>query len=104
AWFKKRELHMGCIYHPPTETFYFAQRKAGAFRQVGRGEMTPVSGKLWPEDRPRVLLSRSHATFENDLVKKVWPNAEVIGMASALKFCKLAEGYADLYFRDGPTM
>jgi 3'(2'), 5'-bisphosphate nucleotidase len=104
CWIKKNEIYMGCIYHPPSKTFYFAQRNGGAFMQVGSGDLNRINAKFWPDERPSILLSRSHATFEYELARKVWPKSEVIGMASALKFGKLAEGYADLYFREGPTM
>lgn len=104
AWIKNKDIHMGCIYHPPTEMFYFAQRNSGAFSQIGNGELTPISSKLWPETSPRVLISRSHAGDEAALAKACWPQAEVLDMSSALKFCKIAEGYADLYFREGATM
>jgi 3'(2'), 5'-bisphosphate nucleotidase len=32
------------------------------------------------------------------------PDAQTVSVGSSLKFCLVAEGRADLYFRDGPTM
>lgn len=55
----------------------------------------------------RVLASRSHRSVEtddfiNDLKKK--SAVEILSAGSALKFCLLAEGKADVYPRFAPTM
>lgn len=56
----------------------------------------------------RVLASRSHRSpetedFITDLKSK-YTQVEILSSGSALKFCLLAEGSADVYPRFGPTM
>jgi 3'(2'), 5'-bisphosphate nucleotidase len=52
----------------------------------------------------RVVASRDHAGPGVAALLARVPNARTLSMGSSLKFCLIAEGRADLYFRDGPTM
>jgi 3'(2'), 5'-bisphosphate nucleotidase len=76
----------------------------GAWKRNTNGEQA-IQARTPPADGLTVLASRYHATddrlesFLNG--RKV---ASVINMGSALKFCRLAEGAADLYPRFGRTM
>jgi len=56
-----------------------------------------------PASGPRVLISRSHLDAATDAYVDRLPDAERIPCGSALKFCLVAEGSADLYPRLGPT-
>ncbi len=51
-----------------------------------------------------VVASRDHAGPEVKALLASLPGAETLSMGSSLKFCLIAEGKADLYLRDGPTM
>jgi 3'(2'), 5'-bisphosphate nucleotidase len=76
----------------------------GAWKRVG-SRQTPVTARLPPEQGLTVLASRYHGNsarlddFLRD--KRV---TEVINFGSSVKFCRLAEGIADLYPRFGRTM
>ncbi len=77
----------------------------GAFRRsAGLEESIHVS----PRQRPlRVVGSRSHASaattaYLERLDERLGPH-DVQGIGSSLKFCRVAEGAADLYPRFGPT-
>ncbi|HLY91030.1 MAG TPA: 3'(2'),5'-bisphosphate nucleotidase CysQ [Acetobacteraceae bacterium] len=76
----------------------------GAWKRVGR-EQTAVHARLPPEEGLTVLASRYHGSsarldeFLRD--KRV---AKLINFGSSVKFCRLAEGIADLYPRFGRTM
>ncbi len=63
-------------------------------------QVLPITG-----DRPlAVVASRDHAgPMVAGLLDRL-PGAEIVSMGSSLKFCLIAEGRADLYLRDGPTM
>lgn len=50
-----------------------------------------------------VMASRSHLDRETRAYIDALPRARLIPCASALKFCRVAEGAADLYPRLGPT-
>ena len=52
----------------------------------------------------RVVASKDHAGLAVRALLSRLPGASTVSMGSSLKFCLLAEGRADLYFRDGPTM
>jgi 3'(2'), 5'-bisphosphate nucleotidase len=62
----------------------------------------PVRTRAWPAQAPHALASRSHGDAATAaLLRRIGASAEPIG--SALKFCRLAEGSADLYARLAPT-
>lgn len=48
--------------------------------------------------------SSSHASEEDQQKLKSFPIVKSIPMGSSLKFCWVAKGEADIYFRSGPTM
>ena len=56
-----------------------------------------------PTSGARVLISRSHLDAATDAYVDRLPQPERIACGSALKFCLVAEGSADLYPRLGPT-
>ena len=68
-------------------------------------QQTTVSARLPPEEGLTVLASRYHgsSTRLDDFLrdKRV---AKLINFGSSVKFCRLAEGIADLYPRFGRTM
>lgn len=80
---------------------------------VGRGAFVSRPGRSWIPIRSRrrtpegftMLISRSHSEQE-----QAWAHAQglsihaVIHAGSSLKFCRVAEGMADLYPRLGRTM
>ncbi len=56
-----------------------------------------------PEDDLIVMISRSHLDARTKAYLEGLPRARRIPCGSSLKFCRLAEGAADLYPRFGPT-
>jgi 3'(2'), 5'-bisphosphate nucleotidase len=74
-----------------------------------KGERLPLRSQGDPDPHVlRVAGSRSHSgeAFEAYLEekRKEYPRVEVLYAGSALKFCVVAEGSADVYPRFGPTM
>jgi 3'(2'), 5'-bisphosphate nucleotidase len=68
----------------------------------------PISVTIDP-DRPYTIVgSRSHLTPEVEQFveekKKIAGRVEFVSAGSSLKFCRIAEGSADIYPRFGPTM
>jgi 3'(2'), 5'-bisphosphate nucleotidase len=49
------------------------------------------------------MVSRSHLDSRTETYLRRWPGARREASGSALKFCRVAEGAADLYPRLGPT-
>lgn len=78
----------------------------GAFRQqIGGTGCESISLRAVPADGLTVTASRSHAdpAALEALLKGQRVN-QVINAGSSLKFCRVAEGAADLYPRQGRTM
>lgn len=112
---------MGIIYVPVSDLVYYSLRGSGAFRMHEFNRQ--FSGISLPEElfkrseslplqaegtRPlRVVASRSHRNRETrrfiQSLRKKHRDLEIVSRGSALKFCLLAEGSADVYPRYGPT-
>ncbi|PSR52091.1 3'(2'),5'-bisphosphate nucleotidase [Adhaeribacter arboris] len=93
----------GIIYAPVTDELYYTDGQNGAYKQAGTKaeEKLQVSGKT---EKLVVVKSRSHSTPEEITFLEQFPVATEIRIGSSLKFCLIAEGKAQLYFRHGPTM
>jgi 3'(2'), 5'-bisphosphate nucleotidase len=76
----------------------------GAWKRTTAGQV-PVSARLPPDEGVTVLASRYHGSSERlDAFLHGKKVARVINFGSSVKFCRLAEGIADLYPRFGRTM
>lgn len=94
----------GIIHAPATQTTYWAERHKGAFRQNNAGT-EKISGRKKVAKKDLIAaVSRSHlATQDKEMLQK-YKIKHTLAMGSALKFCLLAEGKADFYYRYHPTM
>jgi 3'(2'), 5'-bisphosphate nucleotidase len=98
---------LGVVHVPVERATYWgygsAAQRTGAWRIEERGETRALSVAAHAADRPRVLASRSHRGDSLDrFLAKLGP-CDLVSAGSALKFCRLAEGVADVYPRLGPT-
>jgi 3'(2'), 5'-bisphosphate nucleotidase len=66
-------------------------------------ERTAIRTRTRPASGASVLISRSHLDPATDAYVDRLPQAKRVPCGSALKFCLLAEGSADVYPRLGPT-
>jgi 3'(2'), 5'-bisphosphate nucleotidase len=93
----------GAVCAPPTGETWFTHG-GQAFKRVNGGAPAPVRVRPWPRGAAVALVS--HTMKEETAVKL----AETYGfdlrepMDSSIKFCRIAEGAADIYPRHGPTM
>jgi len=91
----------GFIYAPVTDVLYIAVN--GVASKVEKGQETIL--KVRQNSGNRIAVgSRSHASEEEKLVLKAYNVTETISRGSSFKFCMIAEGMADIYYRHGPTM
>jgi 3'(2'), 5'-bisphosphate nucleotidase len=94
----------GVVLAPALLEAYWGGDGLGAMRKKeGRTEPIRVArprGNGW---RPRVLASKSHMNAETVAFIERLGAHELVQAGSSLKFCRLAEGAADLYPRLGPT-
>jgi 3'(2'), 5'-bisphosphate nucleotidase len=96
---------LGVVFAPAIDKMYFAAKGAGAWK-LDRETVLQIKAARAENCAPRVVVSRSHLSGEEDLDRFTAgaENCEFIPMGSSLKFCLVAEGAADIYPRIGPTM
>lgn len=94
---------LGVVQAPVTGELWFAWAGGGAFGQSDSGSETRRL-RTRPRANPLIVPgSRSHGSErEAQLLSRVGPY-EKLPLGSSLKFCRIAEGAADLYLRLGPT-
>ncbi len=63
----------------------------------------PIATRRFAAETPSIMVSRSHLDARTRTYVGALPQATLIPCGSALKFCRLAEGAADLYPRLAPT-
>ncbi|MES2731239.1 MAG: 3'(2'),5'-bisphosphate nucleotidase CysQ [Bacteroidota bacterium] len=93
----------GVIYAPVPQVLYFATMLFGAFKQAHNQEPSPIEVNNKSTDLIAVS-SRSHADEAEEKLLSQYPISGQVAIGSSLKFCLIAEGNADLYYRHGPTM
>ncbi len=99
---QNRNPIVGIVHVPVTGVTYVAN-KDGAWRAETDSE--PKAIKVTPATEPlRIVASRDHAGLEVKALLERFPKAECLSIGSSLKFCLVAEGKADVYLRDVPTM
>jgi 3'(2'), 5'-bisphosphate nucleotidase len=98
----------GVVYAPALEEIWIAGRKAVLARVPPGGALPalrkPLHARHADENGLVALVSRSHDTPETEAFLAGLPIKETLFAGSSLKFCKIAEGVADVYPRFGPTM
>jgi 3'(2'), 5'-bisphosphate nucleotidase len=94
---------LGVIYAPVLDTFYYAMKNEGAYKMKGNHN-TRLKISARKTENLTAVRSRSHASPEEDEIYKKYQVTEFTSVGSSLKFCMVAEGKADLYYRYGPTM
>jgi 3'(2'), 5'-bisphosphate nucleotidase len=103
ALIREQRPVFGVIYVPVTGELYAGRVGEGAFKREADGTTTPirVNGR---KNRLVAVGSRSHAQPADAEVLRSYDVVETISIGSSLKFCLVAEGKADIYYRHGPTM
>ena len=93
----------GAVCAPPTGETWFT--KGGvAMKRTRGGPDAPIRVRDWPKGKAVALVSH---TMKEETTRKL---VEEYGfdvpepMDSSIKFCRIAEGSADIYPRHGPTM
>lgn len=101
---------LGVIYTPVTSELYFATQagyaddiEPGCYKQSADEAVETLQVRQVSEGRVAVRSS-SHASEEEEQVLQQHNVTESIPRGSSLKFCMVAEGKADIYYRHGPTM
>ena len=100
----------GVVYAPALEHLWIGGAAASTCTIAPGAPLPPlekrrrIHARPAPEQGLTALVSRSHANPATEAFLAKLPVIERIEAGSSLKFCKVAEGLADVYPRFGPTM
>jgi 3'(2'), 5'-bisphosphate nucleotidase len=94
---------LGVVHVPVQGVSYQGLPGSGAWREAPDGVRQPIRVRAHSGTPVRVVGSRSHRGESlAGFLERLGPH-ELLGVGSALKFCLVAEGRADVYPRLGPT-
>lgn len=95
---------LGLVFAPVLQRYYWAACGGQAFRANGDQSPVQIQAKAPDVNRLTIVASRDHAGPQVAELLGRFPTATTVSMGSSLKFCLVAEGAADIYLRDVPTM
>ena len=104
------EPRAGAVYAPALSEIWFAGAKAFSAKALPGTPLPPLEGRRRLQTRKRpadgltALVSRSHLDPQTEAFLARLNIKERTDAGSSLKFCRVAEGSADIYPRFGPTM
>lgn len=93
---------LGFIHIPASGETYFASLGGGAHKHDGFNTISIRANKKRADWI--AVGSSSHGLRAEAAVLQDFPIREFVKAGSALKFCMIASGDADIYYRHGPTM
>ena len=101
---------LGVIYAPVSNELYFAKKNFGSFKILTSTQLNTldnakkISIKINKTNKVKIIGSRSHSNpILQKWVSKNFNDFQILQKGSSLKFCLIAEGFADIYPRFGPT-
>ncbi len=94
----------GTVFAPARDWLYYGGPEGGAWKMTNGS--IPIQLPM-EQDRPEgeivAVRSKSHSHPDEELVLDAHKVNNTISIGSSLKFCMVAEGAADVYYRKGPT-
>lgn len=93
----------GAITAPATGETWFTG-DGGAFKRRSGGAPVPVMTRAWPSEGALALISHTMKPETLHALTDRYGFHDSRPMDSSIKFCRIAEGDADIYPRLGPTM
>lgn len=95
---------LGVIYIPVERMMYWGALGVGAWRQQDGADKQIIATRAVPADGMAAVISFSHLDPETEAYMAPIKISGRVSASSSLKFCRVAEGGADIYPRFGPTM
>ncbi len=95
---------LGVVTAPAQRRAWWGEVGRGAWARDAAGVVSAIGARARPAVDAVAAVSRSHLDEATLAFLDVQGIAERISAGSALKFCLVAEGLADVYPRFGPTM
>ena len=94
----------GVVFAPALNELFYAAAGLGCWKEDGTGKRQLTIAPRDETQPLRIIGSRSHGTDKlNDWLTTLNQPYTLITAGSSLKFCRVAEGQADIYPRFGPT-
>jgi len=104
AWIEKGHPILGIVHAPALDLTYYGVRDGGSWRAIGYEPAKGIHTRPAKFPGMSVVASKDHAGPMVEQLLSRLPAPHLQSMGSSLKFCLVAEGKADLYLRDLPTM
>lgn len=102
ALIENGEPVMGIVTAPALNEAYWGIKGQGAWKREADGSTRQLQ-VVEPPEAKRAVASKNHMNQETrDFIDQLG-NHELVQAGSSLKFCRIAEGKADIYPRLGPT-
>jgi 3'(2'), 5'-bisphosphate nucleotidase len=93
----------GAVAAPASGEIWRTSRD-GVVKRHGDGPFERVRPRLWPPGEALALISHTMKVETADKLAEQYGFHRREPMDSSIKFCRIAEGAADIYPRHGPTM
>jgi 3'(2'),5'-bisphosphate nucleotidase len=94
----------GVVYAPDQHALYWGVKGEGAFRRLAGGLAERIETRSPPAAGLTGIGSRNHQAQGTESRNSRLGIVDYLPSGSSLKFCKIAEGAADVYPRHGRTM
>ena len=94
---------LGVVYAPAIDALYWGGAGLGAFRCMGGETVSIKVASARAGEAHRVVASKSHLNEATQAMIDRLGDASLVQAGSSLKFCRVAEGEADIYPRLAPT-
>jgi len=104
ALVEQRRPVLGVVHGPALDVTYYGVQNSGSWRRNGNGVPVSILARRADPSRLSVVASKDHAGPLVGAMLNRLTSPQLQSMGSALKFCLVAEGKADIYLRDLPTM
>ncbi|MBY6104676.1 3'(2'),5'-bisphosphate nucleotidase CysQ [Marinobacter nauticus] len=102
AMIEDGEPVMGVVTAPALKEAFWGIKGEGAHMRDRTGRVRRIR-VAEPKDTLRVVASKNHLNDETRAFIETLGAHETVQAGSSLKFCRIAEGHADIYPRMGPT-
>ena len=101
-----REPKLGVIYSPISgELFYTSpDQESFKYNYLKKTQKVKISGKVENRETLTLITSENNLVGRESKILKVDCEHDTLKIGSSIKFCRLAEGNADIYPRFGRTM
>ncbi len=106
AFINNRKPELGVIYSPISGELFYTSPDGESFKYnyLKKTQKVKISGKVENREALTLITSENNLVGRESKILKVDCEHEILKIGSSIKFCRLAEGKADIYPRFGRTM